>query len=515
MTTQKAPPKNLDDDGLLLAWSLEHEHQRLPIGFNYGEQTNQSNSPSSDFLDPVILESGGHVATIAPTGTGKGVSCVIPNLLHYSGQAVIIDPKGENYAVTAKHRKAMGHKVVVIDPFNVTDAVNKDCLNPLDLIAIDKDAMPSLLDECSALTALLVEETNIKDPFWDQAAHRVIAALIGVVAIGSNEERHLDKVADLLNQSEKKLRELFFVLNKQTNNMFNGYSSILDTVANNTISGIVTTAKQHLQHIQKGAVGDSISNTSFSLLDFISGKPMTIYLVLPPDKLYTHRKLLRLWIGTLIRLILKRPGAPAKPTLMMLDEAAQLGHLSELVQSVTLLRGYGMQVWTFWQDINQLKQLYPDNWQTLLNNCKAIQAFGFPNKLACDEISNITGYNQITNLLDLDRDEMLLQLAGDEAVIAQKPNYLQDNTFVGKFNNNPFHSKIDAKGFVPIHPQRIYKRPSKNAPEVSASFDINNLTIDGMHQKYNKDYEKLRKVFSNEKKSNKEEKITTDSAQED
>lgn len=462
MPTPLLPPKTLNDDGLLLAWSLEHEHQRLPIGFNYGEQTNQKNIPAIDFLDPVILESGGHVATIAPTGTGKGVSCVIPNLLHYSGQAVVIDPKGENYAVTAEHRKKMGQKVVVIDPFNVTNANKKDCLNPLDLIAIDKGAMPSILDECSALTALLVEEVNLKDPFWDHAAHRVIAALIGVVAIDGNEERHLNKVADILNQSEKNLRELFFVLNKKTNNLFKGYSSILDTAAGNTVGSIVTTAKQHLQHIQKGPVADAIGSTSFSLLDFISGKPVTIYLVLPPDKLYTHRKLLRLWIGTLIRLILKRPGSPAKPTLMMLDEAAQLGHLTELVQSVTLLRGYGMQVWTFWQDINQLKQLYPDNWQTLLNNCKAIQAFGFPNKLACDEISNITGYNQVTDLLDLDRDEMLLQLAGDEAVIAQKPNYLQDDTFAGKFNNNPFHNAIDAKGFVPIHPQRIYVRPKIN-----------------------------------------------------
>jgi hypothetical protein len=41
MTTLLIPPKTLSDDGLLLVWSLEHEHQRLPIGFNYGEQTNQ------------------------------------------------------------------------------------------------------------------------------------------------------------------------------------------------------------------------------------------------------------------------------------------------------------------------------------------------------------------------------------------------------------------------------------------------------------------------------------------
>jgi type IV secretion system protein VirD4 len=44
----------------------------------------------------------GHLLTFAPTRSGKGVGCVIPNLLDYRWSAVVTDIKGENHQVTAK-----------------------------------------------------------------------------------------------------------------------------------------------------------------------------------------------------------------------------------------------------------------------------------------------------------------------------------------------------------------------------------------------------------------------------
>ena len=43
----------------------------------------------------------GHLLTCAPTGAGKGISGVIPNLLEYPGSAFVLDFKGETYAVSA------------------------------------------------------------------------------------------------------------------------------------------------------------------------------------------------------------------------------------------------------------------------------------------------------------------------------------------------------------------------------------------------------------------------------
>ena len=68
---------------------------------------------------PIFDDDEGHLITFAPTGAGKGVSCIIPALLTWDGPAIVIDPKGENYAVTARRRLELGQRVALIDPFNV------------------------------------------------------------------------------------------------------------------------------------------------------------------------------------------------------------------------------------------------------------------------------------------------------------------------------------------------------------------------------------------------------------
>jgi type IV secretory pathway TraG/TraD family ATPase VirD4 len=57
-----------------------------------------------------------HIVTLAPTRSGKGVSAIIPNMLHYKGSCFIIDPKGENARLSARRRRAMGQAVFVLDP---------------------------------------------------------------------------------------------------------------------------------------------------------------------------------------------------------------------------------------------------------------------------------------------------------------------------------------------------------------------------------------------------------------
>jgi type IV secretion system protein VirD4 len=44
----------------------------------------------------------GHILTCAPTGAGKGIGAVIPNLLTYPGSAFVLDLKGENFAVHSR-----------------------------------------------------------------------------------------------------------------------------------------------------------------------------------------------------------------------------------------------------------------------------------------------------------------------------------------------------------------------------------------------------------------------------
>jgi type IV secretion system protein VirD4 len=88
---------------------------------------------------------------------------------------------------------------------------------------------------------------------------------------------------------------------------------------------------------------------------------------------------MRLWLSALLQsLIARGPVAPTQTRILfLLDEVAQLGAMNELTQAVSLLRGYGMNLWFFFQDLGQLKSLYPhEAWQSFLANTNIHQYFG-------------------------------------------------------------------------------------------------------------------------------------------
>ena len=75
-----------------------------------------------------------HAITIAGAGAGKGTSVIIPNLLKWPHNALVIDPKGEAAEATAEAREAMGQAVHVLDPFGSARVPDRfqACYNPLD-----------------------------------------------------------------------------------------------------------------------------------------------------------------------------------------------------------------------------------------------------------------------------------------------------------------------------------------------------------------------------------------------
>src|ERR1700761_5149043 len=62
-----------------------------------------------------------HATVIAPTGSGKGVGIELPNLISGLRDASVLnpDPSGQNAAICAAARRAMGHEVVAFNPFNL------------------------------------------------------------------------------------------------------------------------------------------------------------------------------------------------------------------------------------------------------------------------------------------------------------------------------------------------------------------------------------------------------------
>ncbi|GAB3891813.1 hypothetical protein GCM10028803_04010 [Larkinella knui] len=382
-----------------------------------------------------------HLMTVAPTGTGKGRSVVIPTLLTYPGSVVVLDPKGENYQVTARARREMGQHVIRLNPFGVngekTDSFN--VMDVFDLPGIDVETEAQLMAE-------LFSQGNrgSKEPFWDLTACMLLAGVIGYVAtMKPREERTLQSVRNVLfdNDAVYSLAVILDTVGKKIPKAsYHQIAAFLAMPDQNTRPSVLATANAYLTPFLSNDVMQATNTSSFSLNDFRDGRPVSIYMVVPPDKLTSHRALLKLWIGILLKTITSREVIPDTQTLFMLDEAGQLGHFAYLYSIITLCRGYGLKCWTIWQDFQQLESNYPYDWQTLMNNCGALQFFGSKNQQIARRIEEVTGV-PASQVRQLAKDQQLLMLDGTP-MISRKLDYLTDLIYASRFDPNPFYKRF-------------------------------------------------------------------------
>lgn len=454
-------PETLHEDGLLVGWSLETGHRKSIIGFKKPEPGESSPALT---LEPILDTGEGHLATIAPTGAGKGTGCIIPALLRYSGPVVVVDPKGENYAVTSQRRRDLGHEVILLDPFNITGAEIRHRFNPFDLADPSSDCF---IEDVATLANLIsVPQNNVTGDylFWDRMGKTLItAAIIDVLTMSDSDDPTLTAVRNLINLPFEQLQERAVKWQSSENTELKNLTSMLQNPADSTMGGYIAHAIHQLDFIKGDQMAEHLSSSDLDLNKIYDGSPLSIYLVLPPDKLESHSSLLRLWIGTIISVITRRRHQPEKHTLLLIDEAAQLGTLPQLRQAITLLRGYGVRVWTFWQDISQIKNLYYLDWETILNNCRVQQYFGATTGVAAQAVSYVSGYGSEYDVMDLESDEMILNIAGDEPVIAAKPNYLRDPAFKGLYTNNPFYAGKDRGEEYIVHTRPFFTKTGSPA----------------------------------------------------
>lgn len=377
--------------------------------------------------------------TVAPTGAGKGVGLIIPNLLTYPGSIIVTDIKGENYQVTARYRREMGQQVVVLDPFGLVTTPDKaDKLNPFDLFRVPGSDVESDAEMLAA--QLAVGHEFASDRYWEDTGRGLVSGLIADVATSSPpEKRNLCTLREMLYNDDLDYT-LVMALDTRKKTMsrlaHDEFITYLAAPSDKTRPCIRTTATTFVKCLGSSAVARSLEQSTFDLNDLLHSKPMTIYLVLPPEKLLSHRGLLRLWVVTLMTVVMRRTRLPKQRTLFLLDEAAQLGSLDLLPQAVSLLRGYGLQVWTFWQDLSQLMGLYPKNWEALVNNAAVLQVFGVPGHAAQNGWRAVLGETNAQIAAELHGSEMLVAVTGEPTARHTRANYLKDRPFAKRFDAN-------------------------------------------------------------------------------
>jgi type IV secretion system protein VirD4 len=374
--------------------------------------------------EPVTYSGDQHVMTVAPTGTGKTSGPAICNALTHRGQLIAIDLKGEIYAATAKARRKMGQEIHVLD---LRDDPLPGSLNPLDLIA-NCGTESSVL--ARSFAAEMIERPNDeRDRFWNDWAETMLAGGISwLLADRPAEERRLGALFDLFNDEDvdyklaRMLDEKETVCDRAARAAFTAYLQLPDQTTRPSVLGSTQT---HLRLFDSDLARRLTDTSSFNVADFVAGAPMSLYVIVPPSRLVAYRPILRLWLSGLILAATHRSKPPKERTLMLCDEIGNLGRIDAFLTAATLLRSWGLTLWTFWQNLAQL-QIYGAQANTLIDNAGVVQVFGARNLRAAQEIASILGGMSGEQILNLPPDEQMLLIEGKLMRCKQTRYYTKD-----------------------------------------------------------------------------------------
>jgi type IV secretion system protein VirD4 len=392
------------------AWSTDPGHWRYaPLGADGspldGHFLLLGENPSAGGYLHVRAPSQ-HVLSIAPTRSGKGVSLIVPNLLTYLGSVLVIDPKGENAWITAARRRGLGQKTYILDPWNEVNNIYGSkagsgmeersiaSFNPLSIL---KPGADDFVENLAYLADALIISQSTKDPFWDDSARELCAGLMAYV---------VESPAFAPGASLGLMRKLLMRPNEELQRTIKtaiGLGS--DSVAalklgqfenqekTTSIASVIQAARTQTAFLD---FLPSTVNSDFSFNELCGGNA-SIYLVLPLDKLQTQARWLRMMVSIAIRAVTSKGSQSplGLPVLFMLDEFGTIGKLNMVAQAYGLSAGRGMIMWTFSQDLNQLKRDYPEEWETFIGNSQAVTCFNVLDNFTADYVSKMLGTQTI------------------------------------------------------------------------------------------------------------------------
>lgn len=330
-----------------------------------------------------------HALIVAPTGRGKGVGFVIPNLLTYKGSAVVLDVKGENFRETSRFRASMGDKVFRFAPTDWDRPTHR--YNPLARIAAmtnpDRQQMELKLTaklflqtDNEKLSGLLAGGIDLFVAAGLLAFERGVPTIGEIYRIaasgGDKQKEYLKRSHEVKNASAKLIFERMASTNNDT---LTSYLSLLMT------SGLDTWDNR--------AIDAATAASDFSFRD-IRRRPHAIYLVVESEMIRPLAPLIRLFFSDLIAsLQAQEPGEDELwPVMIMLDEFDRLGKMPIVAESIKTLRSFGGNLAIVTQTIPALDEIYGENTRRSLQGGAGVKLYLTPSEQkTIEELSQAVG----------------------------------------------------------------------------------------------------------------------------
>ena len=308
---------------------------KILLGYKQGVFSGGGQSP-----DDLLTYAGeNHLLTVGATRSGKGAGAIIPNLLEYEGSVLVVDPKGENVRETASARQAKGHKIFVIDPWQITDWPS-DCYNPL--LECAEAGNTTIEDARFIAEALVVRSSDVSQLFFEEEAKSVLSTLIAHMLTSDKRSETLSLLLDIMGKPDKDVGNFIRKLVNSTELdgfISRGASRFVDKTPNE-YSGVLSTVRQHIAFLDSHAMKSALSSSKLRLA-LLRESRTTIYLVIPVWEIQTFSRWLRLIVTMALRELAQPSESQKSPVLIIVDEFASLGLLPSFDAAFALMAGLG------------------------------------------------------------------------------------------------------------------------------------------------------------------------------
>ena len=354
---------------------------------------------------PVCSTPEHHTLIVARTRTGKGTRVIVPTLLRYAGSAFIIDPKGENAAITARvRREHLNQNIRVLNPWNELGEIFQngglasDTYNPLDIL--DRSDPNAVAIAQSLAAAICPAPAKDKDRFWQGSAANVLTAVFLWLTDKAGERKTLARAREIVSLSRKDFTEKYLVPMAASE----GFSFAIREMAAQfidlapeTYSGVMSNLSESTKFLSDPQVKAATATSSFSMEDLLT-RNTTVYVVIPTERMETQRTWLRLVVAAAMHTF-KRPrkrGDSHHRCLFLIDEFPALGNVEDMPRDIATMSGFGVDFALVVQGLDQLKDHYGEARNTILSNC---------------------AYKWFCNINDLDSAKYLSDSLGKKTVV--------------------------------------------------------------------------------------------------
>lgn len=440
-----------------------------------------------------------HILLFAPTGSGKGVGFVIPNLLFWQDSTIVHDIKLENYELTSGWRKnQFKQKVFLWNPAD-PDGVSH-CYNPLDWVSKKPGKM---VDDVQKIASFLLPEQE----FWQNEGR---ALLVGVILYLLADDSKLSTLGEVVRtlRSDDVVYTLAVALDTMGKKIHPvSYMNIASYLQkpDKERGSVTSTANSSLELWANPLIDTTTATSDFNLHRF-KKEPHTLYVGLTPDNISRLAPLMGMFYQQCASIFTaKMPTDDDKHgVLMLMDEFPTLGKLEQFQAGIAYFRGYKVRLFLIIQDTEQLKGIYEESgMNSFLSNSTYRITFAANNMETANLISQLLGNKTVDQVsynkpkyLDLNpgarslhvshtqralllpqeviqmpRDEQILLIESQPPVRSAKIKYYED-----KFFTKRLKPKIKIPQQEPYLPKR--EDPNEKKENAEGSADANKEQIE-------------------------------------